>query len=136
MLFGAAGGTQIVDALGINWKEPHGGAVLRSHVCNRCAVYHRQSRRTRAKKLDELADYFRFADHLGNGKCQVCCSYAFSQSARQMDSDNIGHQKINWLAEHTCLGLDASHTPPDDTQAVDHRGMRIGSYKRVGVKEG
>src|SRR5262245_43102374 len=53
-----------------------------------------------------------------------------------MHADNIRRQKIYRLAEHAGFGLDTAHAPADDADAVDHRGVRVGTNKRVGVING
>ena len=37
------------------------------------------------------------------------------------------------MPQHGSFGFNAAYTPSDHTKSVDHRGVRIGSHKRVGV---
>src|SRR5262249_59900665 len=46
-----------------------------------------------------------------------------------------GHEKVDRLAEHAGLGLDAADAPADDAEPVDHRRVRIGADQRVGVDD-
>ena len=45
-----------------------------------------------------------------------------------------GNQHGDRLAEHRGLGFDPAHAPADDTETVDHRGVRIGTDERVGIR--
>jgi hypothetical protein len=44
-------------------------------------------------------------------------------------------RKYTGLAEHAGLGFDAAHAPTDHSDAVDHRGMRIGADQGVGIED-
>ncbi len=44
------------------------------------------------------------------------------------------NQHRDRLAEHRGLGLDAAHAPPDHTQSVHHRRMRVGADERVRIR--
>ena len=46
-----------------------------------------------------------------------------------------GREEINRLAEHAGFRFDSADTPADDTEAVDHRRVRIGADERVGIKD-
>ena len=43
-----------------------------------------------------------------------------------------GGQQEQRLSQHARLGLDASDTPAEHAEAIDHRGVRIGADERVG----
>ena len=45
----------------------------------------------------------------------------------------IVHEHAHRLAEHRSLGLDTADAPPQDAQAVDHRGVRVGADHGVRV---
>ena len=51
--------------------------------------------------------------------------------AGQIHADDIRGQEIYRLAEHSRFGLDPADAPADDTEAVDHRRMRIRADKRI-----
>ena len=50
----------------------------------------------------------------------------------QLEADHLRHEHVERLAQHDRLGFDAPHPPADDSQAVDHSGVTIGSHQRVG----
>ena len=80
-----------------------------------------QRRRALAKELDELANDLRLAQHLRNVQREVRRGHSFAQRARHVHADHFGREKINRLAEHSGLGLDAADAPADDAESVDHR---------------
>ena len=52
-----------------------------------------------------------------------------------MHADDIGGEEIYRLAEHAGFGFDASDTPRDHADAVDHGGVRIRAHQRIRVIE-
>ena len=49
------------------------------------------------------------------------------------EADDLRHEHRDRLAEHRSLGLDASHTPTQHAEPVDHRRVRVGADDRVGI---
>ena len=49
------------------------------------------------------------------------------------EAEHLGDQHRHRLAEHRRLGLDPAHAPAEHAEAVDHRGVGVGSQQRVGV---
>ncbi len=127
------GSQEIVARLFVHREEAHGRAILRRHVADRRPVGQRQAGRARAMKLNKLADDFGLAQHFGNLQHQVGGGNARLKRARQVHAHDVGRKEIHGLAQHPCLGLDAAHAPAHDTQAVDHRGVRVGSDDRVRI---
>ena len=84
-----------------------------------------ESRRTLAKKLNKLTDYFRFSKHLGNAKHQVGSRCSLRQRTGKMYADDIRRQKIYRLPQHTRLSFDPTNTPTDDPEPVDHRRVGV-----------
>src|SRR3984957_13582627 len=50
----------------------------------------------------------------------------------QLESDYSGNQHGKRLTEHRRFGLNSSHAPAENAEAVDHRGVRIGANQRIG----
>src|SRR5258706_5816215 len=48
-----------------------------------------------------------------------------------MDTDHVRRKEIHGLAEHSGFGLDTADAPADDSEAVYHRRMRIGTDERI-----
>ena len=120
MLLRAAGGEQVSTSFLINREEAHRRAVLGRHVCNSCAIGHRQTRRTLAMKLDELSHHLRTTHHLGYTQNKIGRRHTFAQTAAQMNTNDVWSQKVDGLAQHRSLCLDATDTPTHYTQAVNH----------------
>ena len=77
----APGAHEVFDGLLVNWKKSHRCAVFRGHVAERCAIHHAQTRGAFAKKFNEFADHFFFAQQLGDSQHQVGCRDALAQRA-------------------------------------------------------
>src|SRR5438270_132068 len=86
-------------------------------------------------KLDELANHFGGPKHFSNRQHKIRCGDAFAQSALHVYAHDIGSQKVDRLPEHSRFGLDSTDAPSHDTQSVDHRRVRVGSNKRVRIKD-
>ncbi len=114
-------------------EEAHRRAVFRGHVGDGGAVHDRQRRGAGTEELDELADDLGLAQQLRDGEREVGGGDAFAEGAGEVDAHDIRREEIHRLAEHARLGLDAADAPADDADAVDHRGVRIGSDQRVGI---
>src|SRR6185312_15084321 len=67
----ASGEAEVANRFVVNGEEAHGCAVLRSHVSKCRAIGERQRREPVAVELDELADDFLLAKHLGDSEHQV-----------------------------------------------------------------
>ena len=86
-----------------------------------------------AVELDELADHALLAQHLRDGQHQVRRGAAFGHLAVQLESDHLGQQHGDRLAQHAGLGFNPAHAPADHAQAVDHRRMGIRADQRIGI---
>src|SRR2546425_8566840 len=51
----------------------------------------------------------------------------------QLETDHVGNQHGERLAEHGRLGFNASHPPAEDAEPIYHRGVGIGSHQRIRV---
>ena len=133
VLFGAAGGAEVVDAFVIDGEETHGRAVFGGHVGDGGTVYQRERGGTRAEELHEFTDDLGLAEHLSDGQCHIGGGDAFANGAGQVHTYDIGSEEIHGLTQHARLGLDAAHAPSDDAQTIDHGGVGIGAHQRVGI---
>ena len=52
----------------------------------------------------------------------------------QFDPDHRWQQERQRLSEHRRFGLDATNSPAEHAETVDHRRVRVGSHERVGVR--
>src|SRR5688572_1477430 len=84
-------------------------------------------------KLDELTNHLRATHHLGNTQNEIGCSHSIAQTAAQVNTNNVRRQEVDRLAQHSSLGFDATDTPTNNTQTVDHSRVRIRADERVGI---
>ncbi|KFB74684.1 MAG: hypothetical protein AW06_004377 [Candidatus Accumulibacter cognatus] len=130
--FAAAAAAHVVHGLLVDREKTHRRPVLRCHVGERCAVGHRQRTGSLAEVLDKGADHFLAAQQLGHRQHQIGGSDALAQVAAEFDANHVRGQEIDRLPEHCRFRLDASDSPADDADGIDHRGVRVGADQRVG----
>src|SRR5262249_16498121 len=111
----------------------NGRAVFGRHVGYRCAIGHGQSGRPFTVVLDKLADDVGFAQQLRQMQYEIGGGDAFTQRTTQMHAHHVRREEINRLTQHASFRFDATHAPTDNSEAIDHRGMRVGTDERVGV---
>ena len=85
----ATGDPEVIDSCVIDGEEAHGGTVLWRHVRNRGAIRHGERSRACAEEFDEVPDYFRIAQHFGDGQYQVGRGYSFAELAMQNGPDEV-----------------------------------------------
>ena len=132
----AAGEAQVVEGDIVNWEDRGGRAKLWRHVTNRCSVGQRHCGNAFAVKLNELAYHTVFTQHLRDGKDDVGGGCTRGNLARQLEAHNLWDQHRNRLAEHRGLSLNTANTPAEHSQAVHHRGVRVGTHASVRVGNG
>ena len=135
LLGGPPGELQVAQCLGVDGEDGAGRAELRGHVADGGPVGQRQAGEAGAVELDELADDAALAQHLGDGEDEIGGRRPLVQLAGELEAEHLRDEHRHRLAEHRRLGLDAAHAPAQHAEAVDHRGVRVGSDQRVGVGE-
>jgi hypothetical protein len=85
-------------------------------------------------ELDELADDAVPPEHLGDPEHQVGGGGPFGQPPGELEPHHLGEQHVDRLAHHGRFRLDTADPPADDTEAVDHRGVRVGADERVRIE--
>ena len=73
------------------------------------------------------------SEHFGDGEHEVGCGGSFGQFSGQLEPDDFGCEHVDGLSEHHGFGFDATDSPTDDSQPVDHRGVAVGPDQAVGV---
>ena len=124
-LLGPPSASEVIDSLFVDREKPHGGTVLWRHVANRGAIWQGQRTRTLAEKFNKFTDDFFTPQEFRHAQYKIGRCHAFAQATDQLKTHYIRRQKINWLAEHGSLCLDAATTPRDDTNAIDHGGVAV-----------
>ena len=56
-------------------------------------------------------------------------------AAAELEADDLRDEHRDRLAEHRGFGLDSPDSPSEDSEAVDHRGVRVGTDQRVRIGE-
>ncbi len=130
---GSAGESQVAQGLVVDREVGAGGAELWAHVGDGEAVGQRGRSDSGSVELDELPDDPVLAQHLGDGEDQVGGGRTFGELAVQPEPDDPWQQHRERLAEHDGFGLDAADAPAEDTEPVDHRGVRVGAEADVGI---
>ena len=62
---------------------------------------------------------------LGDGEHHIRGRHQGIQSPGDLIADHLGQDHGDRLSQHDCLGLYSSHSPPDDPESADHRGVRV-----------
>mmetsp|Transcript_19863 Transcript_19863/g.48249 ORF Transcript_19863/g.48249 Transcript_19863/m.48249 type:complete len:329 (-) Transcript_19863:142-1128(-) len=133
LLLTPASSLQILQGVLVHGEQPTCGPILRAHIGHRHPVRHRQRRRPLSIELNKLADTVVLAQELGDREHHVRRRHARGQAALEMDPDNLGQHQAHGLAQHGCLGLDATDAPGDDTDTVHHGGVAVGAHATVRV---
>ena len=132
----AAGEFEIVQRDAIDWEKAAGGTIFRCHVGDGGAVGQSECRQAGAEELDELVDHTLLAQHLRHQQHKVGCGHTFFQFARHLETNDFRQQHGLRLAEHGGLSFDATDTPTQNAQAVDHGCVRVGADKCVRIGDG
>ena len=125
--------SHVSQSLGINREDSASRAVLRSHVRNRRPIRKRHRLQARAKKLDKLANHAPCPEHLSDGQNKVSRRRTFLQPTRKLEPDDLRNQHRHRLTKHRCLRLDSADTPAQNAQAVDHRGVAVGTHQGIRI---
>ena len=131
---GATGATQVVQGFGVDGEEPTGRAVFGGHIGDGGAVSEAQATQAVTTKFDKFIDHAMFAQQFGHAQHQVGGGCTWAQAPRQTHPNHFGGQHGEGLAEQYCLGFDATHTPTQHAQAIDHGGVAVGANQ--GVRHG
>ncbi len=133
LLLGLAGEAEVLDRLLINREEATGRPVFRCHVGDRCPVGDAQLGHPVAKELDELLNHAVGTQHLGHRQHQVRRRRALGQLALELEANNLRREHVHRLPTHHRFRFDPADTPTEDTDAVDHRRVRVRADQRVRV---
>ena len=71
-------------------------------------------------------------EHLRDGEHDIGGGNAGGDRSAELETDNPRNQHRHRLTEHRSLGLDTAHTPPEDTESINHRGVGVSSHTGVG----
>mmetsp|Transcript_68522 Transcript_68522/g.79819 ORF Transcript_68522/g.79819 Transcript_68522/m.79819 type:complete len:344 (+) Transcript_68522:358-1389(+) len=118
---------QVLQRYLVNREETARRAVLGGHVGNGGTVGKREICNTRSIELNELSDNTSLSEHLGDGKDQISGSNILSEFSSKLETNDFRQDHGNSLSEHDRLGFNTSNTPTDNTETIDHGGVRVSS---------
>src|SRR5690606_25906906 len=103
-----------------------------SHVGDGRTVGDTQVAQSRAEEFDEFAHHAVLAQHFRHGQHQIGGGGPFTHPAAETHTHHLGQQHGNGLPKHGGLGFDTAYAPAENAQAVDHGGVGICTYQRIG----
>ena len=131
LLVASRGLAKETQGLIVDREEAHRRSVFRSHVGDRRPVRQPDAGESPPAKLDELAHHALGPEGLCDRQDQVGGCRPFGQLAGQAETDDLGQQHVDGLAEHHRLGLDTPNAPSDHAQPVDHRRVAVRAHHAV-----
>jgi hypothetical protein len=131
-LGGPARQAEVGERLLIDGEERRRRPELWAHVGDRGPVCQGQAGQAVAGELDEGTHDAEGAEHLRYDQDEVRRRGALGQLTCQADAHDPGHGLVEGLAQEDRLRLDAPDAVAEDAQAVDHRGVGVGSHEGVG----
>ena len=84
-------------------------------------------------EFDKLTNHAVLTENLGDAESEVSRGYTFGKFPVEVYPDHFRNKKGHRLAKHPGLCLNTTDTPSDDTNTIDHRGVRISSDECVGI---
>src|ERR1700752_4664 len=82
-------------------------------------------------KLDKLPNYFCFAHHFSDTQNEIGRCHAIPQRSTHVHTNNVRRQEIHRLAHHRSLGFDATDSPTNNSESINHRRVGICSDESV-----
>ena len=135
LLLRPPGETQVVQGFFVDREEADRRPILGPHVRHGGAIGQGERLETTPVELNKLSDDPVLAKHLDDGQDQVRGCGARGELASKLEAHHVGNQHGDRLTQQARLGLNSAHTPAHDSQSVNHRGMRIRSNERVGIRQ-
>ena len=133
MLGGTTGELHVVNGHLVNREDGAGGAVFRTHVANGGAGFEGERGNAGTVGLDELADDAVLTQQLGDGKNNVSRGDAFFGRTGDAQTNYGWDQHRGGLTEHGGLGFYSANTPAQNTETIDHGGVRVSADHGVEV---
>mmetsp|Transcript_2208 Transcript_2208/g.5228 ORF Transcript_2208/g.5228 Transcript_2208/m.5228 type:complete len:373 (-) Transcript_2208:195-1313(-) len=127
--------TEIADGYFVRGKETHRGTIFRSHVGQRGTIGQRDMRGTRTEELDKLANHAVFAQGLGDGEHKIRRGATGGQFAHQTEAYHLRQHHADGLSQKSGLCFDTTNTPTDNTETIDHGGVRVGTDHTVRIEK-
>lgn len=127
LFLGSVGLSEVLNSLAISREETDSSTVFRSHVRDSSSVSNGEGSNTRSEEFNESADDTTLSEHLSDGEDEISSSGGLWELTSELESDNFGENHGDWLSEHDGFTFDTTDTPTDDTETIDHGGVRVSS---------
>ena len=126
-----AGQSKIVQRALVYGEKAASCTVFRSHVSDGCAVSERECFHARSEKFNEFANNTVLSEHLNDSQRHVRSRDAGLELACQPYTNDVRSEHVDRLAQHYCLCFNATNTPTQDAQSIDHGRVRVGSHEGI-----
>ena len=75
------------------------------------------------------------AQHFYYPQNKVGCRNAIVKLAGKLETNHLGDKHGYGLPKHGCLSFNATNTPAQNSQTVDHCRVAIGTYQGIGIRD-
>ena len=123
---------QVFQGALVDREETACCAVFGRHVGDGGTVRQREGFHAGSKELHEFANHAVFTQHLNDSQGHVRRRHSWLKIAREANTDHVGCEHVDGLAEHDRFGFNPADAPTEHTESVDHRRVRIRSDQRIG----
>ena len=87
--------------------------------------------KTRAIKFNKLTNHTFFSKHLNYSENKIGCSNAFSHLPFKLKTNHFWNKHRYRLTKHRGFRFNTANTPTQNSKAIDHSRMTIGSNQRI-----
>ena len=129
----AAGESKVTERHLVDGEHGCRRTELGAHVSDRGAVSQRNGSHTRTVELYELAHDTVSTKNFRDCQNNVGRRDAGRNRSRELEANNLGDEHRHGLTQHGRLSFDTANAPAQNSQAVDHGGVRVGTDAGVGV---
>jgi hypothetical protein len=119
----------------IDWEETSSGTIFRSHVCNGSSISEGETLDTRSKEFYEFSDDTSLSENLSDSKNEISCSSSLGEFASQFETNDFGENHRRAFAEHVRFSFNATNTPTENTETIDHGSVGISSNDGVRIDD-
>ena len=121
--FGPTGCSQVVDGAFVNREEAHGRPVFGRHVGNRRPIGQWHGRQSRTKEFNKLRNHPFCSQQFGDAEHHVGRGGLLGEFACETHANDLGQNHRYRLPKHDCFRLNATDSPSNHTETIDHGGV-------------
>merc|ERR1719270_768348 len=126
---------QIIQTSLIHGKESNCCSVFWTHIGNGSSVSNTQLGHALSKELDKFANHSNLSKMLGDGENNIRGGHMRPWRTCDLVSHHLGQNHGDGLPQHHGLGLDTTHTPSNNSEAIDHGGVTICADHAVWIQQ-